>query len=325
MNGYTPLKCDLCGGPLIMDDSREFAYCEYCGTKYKKSTLQKKVQEIRGAVTVEGDVAVRQTDFMIRGGVLEKFNGTKVNVTIPDTVYIIGRESFWGCRGLREVIIPDSVTEIEYQAFYGCTNLQSIQLSPNIQKWGIGVFVECTSLQSITIPNGIKQIGCAAFVSCENLKTVRLPAGLTKIDSATFRGCKNLQSINIPDTVKIISSDAFSDCKNLRRITLPDGIEEISLGAFAYSGLTEINIPGSVREIHCKCQDNDGGTTLGAFENCSNLQNVTGNFRPFLGSFYNTPFRTKFLRASGLCQHCGGSFKGIFTQKCSICGRPKDY
>ena len=30
-------------------------------------------------------------------------------------------------------------------------------------------------------------------------------------------------------------------------------------------------------------------------------------------------------RISGLCQHCGGSFKGLFAKKCSNCGRPKDY
>ena len=26
-----------------------------------------------------------------------------------------------------------------------------------------------------------------------------------------------------------------------------------------------------------------------------------------------------------VCQHCGGKFKGLFTKKCSACGKPKDY
>ena len=30
-------------------------------------------------------------------------------------------------------------------------------------------------------------------------------------------------------------------------------------------------------------------------------------------------------RRSGLCQHCGGKFKGLFTKTCSNCGRKKDY
>ncbi|MBR3816151.1 MAG: TIR domain-containing protein [Clostridia bacterium] len=30
-------------------------------------------------------------------------------------------------------------------------------------------------------------------------------------------------------------------------------------------------------------------------------------------------------RSQGLCQHCGGTFKGLFTKKCTNCGREKDY
>lgn len=30
-------------------------------------------------------------------------------------------------------------------------------------------------------------------------------------------------------------------------------------------------------------------------------------------------------RQSNRCQYCGGAFSGLFTKKCSICGKPKDY
>ena len=30
-------------------------------------------------------------------------------------------------------------------------------------------------------------------------------------------------------------------------------------------------------------------------------------------------------RNQGLCQHCGGAFKGLFGKKCTSCGKPKDY
>jgi len=30
-------------------------------------------------------------------------------------------------------------------------------------------------------------------------------------------------------------------------------------------------------------------------------------------------------RAQGLCQHCGGQLKGLFSKKCTNCGTPKDY
>lgn len=34
--------------------------------------------------------------------------------------------------------------------------------------------------------------------------------------------------------------------------------------------------------------------------------------------------RTKH-KSNGLCQHCGGQFKGLFKKVCSQCGKPKDY
>lgn len=30
-------------------------------------------------------------------------------------------------------------------------------------------------------------------------------------------------------------------------------------------------------------------------------------------------------RSNGVCQYCGGTFKGLFSKKCSSCGKPKDY
>ena len=30
-------------------------------------------------------------------------------------------------------------------------------------------------------------------------------------------------------------------------------------------------------------------------------------------------------RSQGRCQHCGGSFKGLFSKTCGSCGKPKDY
>ena len=31
------------------------------------------------------------------------------------------------------------------------------------------------------------------------------------------------------------------------------------------------------------------------------------------------------FRLDGVCQHCGGRFVGLFSKRCSVCGKPKDY
>jgi len=52
------LRCKVCEGVLVMDDSGENAECEHCGTKYRKPTIQKMLVEMSGPVTIEGAVQV---------------------------------------------------------------------------------------------------------------------------------------------------------------------------------------------------------------------------------------------------------------------------
>ena len=221
MNLMEALKCDFCGGRLVMDDSREFATCEMCGTKYMKSTIQQKVQEIRGSVAIEGDVSVKQADFIIRGGVLEKYNGSSIEVTIPDSVTHIGREAFKDCKGIKSVVIPNTVKEIGELAFQRCESLVDISISEGVTSMCMGVFHCCKSLVSIKIPNGVTKISSIAFGGCKNLKSVSIPESVSSIDENAFFGCDSLVSINIPDGVSKIDNGAFSNCVNLSEVVLP--------------------------------------------------------------------------------------------------------
>ena len=48
--GMVPLKCPGCGANIELDDSREFGFCNYCGTKVVQDKL---VVEHRGSVTID--------------------------------------------------------------------------------------------------------------------------------------------------------------------------------------------------------------------------------------------------------------------------------
>lgn len=157
MNMMEALKCDFCGGRLIMDDSREFATCEMCGTKYMKSTVQQKIQEIRGSVTITGEVSVKQVDFSIRSGVLEKYNGSSTDVIIPNNITHIGDGAFENCKGLKKVSIPDTVIGIGDRAFYGCESLTSIEIPLSVTNIGQSAFENCTNLETVTGSSCIQQ------------------------------------------------------------------------------------------------------------------------------------------------------------------------
>ena len=213
MNLMEALKCDFCGGRLVMDDSREFATCEMCGTKYMKTTIQQKIQEIRGSVAIEGDVSVKQADFIIRGGVIEKYNGSSTEVNIPNIVTHIGKEAFKDCKGIKTVVIPNTVKEI-----------------------GDYAFQNCESLVSIIIPDSVICIGGFAFEGCRGLTSVTIQSGVTIIGFKAFCSCCNLTEITIPDSVEELRGGAFSGCTSLYKVILPLQFQnEITIGR-AFSG-----------------------------------------------------------------------------------------
>lgn len=75
-----------------------------------------------------------------------------------------------------------------------------------------------------------------------------------------------LTKITIPEGITSIDFYAFGGCTNLKVVNLPNSLYEIYEGAFSSSGITSINIPGSVNTIW----DN-------AFASCNNLTSVTLN------------------------------------------------
>ena len=50
--GFVALKCPSCGAEIELDDSRDFAFCTYCGTKLVRD---KQIIEHRGSVKINHD------------------------------------------------------------------------------------------------------------------------------------------------------------------------------------------------------------------------------------------------------------------------------
>lgn len=382
-----PLKCPSCGAQLQADSDSAILTCKYCGTNsvMKDAIVQNYIQNTVNINAATVNVC-SQKDFVIRGGVLEKYCGESVDVVIPSNVTAIGKEAFKGLQ-IRSVVIPNSVREIRDSAFDSCTALTSVKIPNSVTKIGTSAFYKCTALKSIKIPSSVTDIG-TAFGCCSALESVSLPEGIRHIPS--FYNCSSLTSINIPSSAVDIGS--FSGCRSLTSITIPNGVTKIYKEDFAgCAALKSITIPNSVTEIDyaafrdCRSLSSltigkgvqkigqnafEGCTSLtsvtipenvtvmfyGAFKGCTALNSVTFNgavpgcFLAFEGctSLTSVKFRNierniksdnsiilidhtveKFLfekrKREGKCQHCGGSFKGIFKSVCSSCGREKDY
>lgn len=342
------LCCDICGGTLIMQSGGKVAICDSCGMQYSVERIREKVQEIKGTVSIEGTVKTQDADFIIRGGVLERYNGNDVHVIIPDSVVEIDKEAFARCVGIQSIIFPSSVKRVGTSAFCGCESLDGIKLPDEIEEIGNNAFLGCRSLKQIDLPESLVLIGKWAF-SMTGITSITIPSHVTRIGDGAFFECKALTEVSLPDGLKEIGNRAFYNCTRLEVINIPDQVEggkrklENTFGfctalqkivisekqkerLFVGKGYQDALIP--VRDIFEEkiendYADDDGYTTEYSYsdKNC--------------GSWYlkfkreleeeNQRKTQERRRLEGKCQHCGGAFSGLFTKRCTKCGKYKDY
>ncbi|MBR4025548.1 MAG: leucine-rich repeat domain-containing protein, partial [Mycoplasmataceae bacterium] len=92
-----------------------------------------------------------------------------------------------------------------------------------------------SGIESITIPTSVTLIGTNVFESCKSLSEVTWQTTYNTIPTATFKGCELLQSFEIPSTTGLtIGNEAFFG-SGLTEITIPSTIKEIKSEAFASS------------------------------------------------------------------------------------------
>lgn len=310
-------KCTNCGANLTVDEAKDAAICQYCGSAFiveKAINNYNVVNNINaGVVNVYGAT----NDFDIRGGVLVKYNGSSVNPVIPDGVVKIGESAFTNSM-IESVVIPNSVRFIGEDKYKNA-----------------GSFKNCKLLKSIVLPDSIEFIGNASFRGCSSLVSVLLPNNedYTMIGRELFYDCINLKSIDLPNTIEIIGGFAFCNCRSLNNIVLPDSVEILADGAFMNClSLSEVKMSDDLINNYAKEVEfgMDGSVCNTFFTRCfefTNIDTENGKIADIIKKTvndYKNREREGFKKM-GRCQHCGGRLDGVFRKKCTHCGRPKDY
>ncbi|MDO4183199.1 MAG: leucine-rich repeat protein [Coriobacteriia bacterium] len=178
------------------------------------------------------------------------------------------------------ITIPSSVTIISGFAFYRLSNLTTVKFAPesNVQEIANYAF-EYSGITSIELPDSVTTIGEGAFAGCANLTSVTLGANVepfyksTNVSSGSdsysywkhfdpFTGSTNLETINVPaDSVNfkvedgcLLSKDGttfyrYGPAKTNTTYDVPSTVTEIASQAFIYAPLSQITLPGGLKQI----------------------------------------------------------------------------
>ena len=225
------------------------------------------------------------TEVVIEEGITEIsskafWNCTKIkSVKLPNTLTTLTGLAFGKCTGLTSIEIPKTLTTVktvyysynDQGPFYGCSNLENVTLEEGIEVIPYYLLAE-SGIKVIHLPDSVKEIGERAFWNCTALEEVKLSKELITLTGLAFGKCTGLTSIEIPKTLTTVKTVYYSyndqgpfyDCSNLKNVTIEEGAETIPQYLFAKSGIAEIQIPDSVKEIKAF-----------AFWNCTELEEVT--------------------------------------------------
>lgn len=139
--------CDGFDGDLILPDGLtvlEDCTFDHC-TGLKSVRLPKSLKKMWGSITSQG----------VFGG-CTSLSGTLV---IPDSVELIGHNTFRGCTSIDDIVVGNSVKTIEQRAFYGMGTVNSVYLPENLESMGDQVFnltdikmVTCAAKAPPTVP-----------------------------------------------------------------------------------------------------------------------------------------------------------------------------
>lgn len=160
-------------------------------------------------------------------------------------------------------------------------------------------------IKKVVVEEGVNSLGNSAFKKCIGLTSVELPASLRLISGYVFEDCIRLEELSIPESVSWIDGYALKGTPWLEAqqkqdplvvvngilidghafqgesLTIPDGIRLISPNAFDGTGLKEVTIPASVKQVgehaFVRCPDLAVVTVLSPFCNLPGYYSVFGN------------------------------------------------
>ena len=219
-----------------------------------------------------------------------KGNNYLKEVTIPDTVTIIGYDAFRDCKKLESVIMSDSIEVLPDHCFSNCQNLVLYTGGEEVKTLLTGVF-EGTAIKSFNFTN-LQSMGIDCFWNNQHLEEVNISGSITNISGSAFEKCTSLKKVTLGSSVTAIDSYVFKNCENLSELNF-DYITNIASYAFENCGFTSLSLSGKEisshafnnnKKLETLSLSNISEIGLGAFKDCDNLSSLSVSNVKIIGS-----------------------------------------
>ncbi len=172
-------------------------------------------------------------DKVIYNREMDTITGCLNSISCPElilqNVKRIGRNSFWNCKGLINVVIPKTLEVIGYNPFVGCSNIEFESLSSKFVVENHALFIEDKSklicyppkyaVGEVFLPDEVITLERGAFSGCDKMTNINLH-NVAVISKTCFTNCLNLEKIYCSDMVSYIGEWAFAHCQNLKEISV---------------------------------------------------------------------------------------------------------
>lgn len=230
-----------------------------------------------------------------------------VQFSFKSQLTTIDSKAFAGCVSLNNVIVPNTVTIIGAESFYQTPNMTTFSFhnvtQSELQIIGKQSFAQSGIKSILTLPKSLTVIDQGAFLSCHQLLSVRFlePSLLNTISNSAFSRSGLAGTLLIPDSVTTIETKAFMQCKSMSSVQFSSNSKLVNIGnqAFYQTGISEtVNIPSKVAVIGIQAFSQDKNLTNVIFT-CGMTTQINS------GAFSNSNISSIYIPAGVVCNGCG--------------------
>jgi len=223
----------------------------------------------------------KNSEYIIAGNTLAKYNGKGKKVIIPEGVEVISEKAFYyskysgnGEDKLEEVVLPSTLKCIEKEAFSGRTVLKKINLPDGLLSIKYGAFADCKSLESLVIPASVTEIESCA------LPTNRYSGGIPELVSIVVAdGNKNYCSIDNVLYLKDMSEIIYVPYEaKMEEYIIPASVKKVS--GFYNKNVKKLTIEGDIEASSFACESlksvvfGEKQSVISGFTGCKKLSEV---------------------------------------------------